>query len=235
VRPEACIEAQLHLARAAGAQTEIGTTVLELAKEGGAVRIVTNRGELCAKRVVLAAGAWNPELASGWYANLRITRQVLFWFTATDPALWDQRRCPVFIWTNGARTEDLVYGFPMADARRRIKIGSETSQTYRGDLLDMPPVSEAETEWIYRTHVAPRLNGVDLPCVEAKTCRYTEAPDYRFIIDRHPTIAAVTVVSACSGHGFKHSAALGEAIAEMIVGERATQQLSRFAIERLQP
>jgi glycine/D-amino acid oxidase-like deaminating enzyme len=71
--------------------------------------------------------------------------------------------------------------------------------------------------------------------VEAKTCRYTEAPDYRFIIDRHPTIAAVTVVSACSGHGFKHSAALGEAIAEMIVGERATQQLSRFAIERLQP
>ena len=38
----------------------------------------------------------------------------------------------------------------------------------------------------------------------------------RFIVDAHPAMDRVTVISACSGHGFKHSAAIGEAVAEQI-------------------
>jgi glycine/D-amino acid oxidase-like deaminating enzyme len=35
-------------------------------------------------------------------------------------------------------------------------------------------------------------------------------------------------VSACSGHGFKHSAALGEALAERVLQDRSTIDLTQF-------
>ena len=50
------------------------------------------------------------------------------------------------------------------------------------------------------------------------TCLYTSAPRAAFRIGAHRDSAAITVVSACSGHGFKHSPALGEALAEQVGG-----------------
>jgi glycine/D-amino acid oxidase-like deaminating enzyme len=40
--------------------------------------------------------------------------------------------------------------------------------------------------------------------------------------------------SACSGHGFKHGAALGEAIAAQLAGDLAKAKLLPFALSRLQ-
>jgi sarcosine oxidase len=39
------------------------------------------------------------------------------------------------------------------------------------------------------------------------------------VIDRLPASERVIAVSPCSGHGFKHSAAIGEAVAQMALGE----------------
>lgn len=208
VRPEACIEAQLLLAHRAGATTEFGVVAEDFVQEIDGVRVITDRGDFLARRVVVAAGAWLPKLIGGVFAQLKVSRQVLFWFTVTDPDLWDKRTCPIFIWANGTRPEDLIYGVPMARPTPRIKVGSETGLAYTDDLAEVPPVTEAEKELIYRTHVAPRLNGVDLPCAEAKTCLYTEAPH-------------------------NHSAALGEAIANKIAGDLAKVKLLPFALSRL--
>jgi len=59
---------------------------------------------------------------------------------------------------------------------------------------------------------------------------YNAADPGRFMIGPHPRVAGVTVVSACSGHGFKHSAAIGESVAQSIVGETPTCSLEAFAI-----
>lgn len=42
-------------------------------------------------------------------------------------------------------------------------------------------------------------------------------PDAGFIVDALPDCRGVLVASACSGHGFKHSAALGEMLAARAV------------------
>ncbi len=223
VRPEACIAAQLDLARRHGAQIETRTQLIELVEETGGVRVVTTNGDFCGKRAVLTAGAWLPKLAGERYRNLKVQRQVQFWFKVSDPSLW--RDCPIFIWTTGTRAEDLFYGFPMASSELRIKLASEQDR----DTTDpdaVAPVGDDEKRHIYETHIAPRLNGVTAECVDAATCLYTNAPDYQFIIEPHPSIAAITIVSACSGHGFKHSAGLGEAIAQWLTGERAKLPLS---------
>ncbi len=50
------------------------------------------------------------------------------------------------------------------------------------------------------------------------------------MIDRHPEHDSVLIVSACSGHGFKHSPAIGEATAQWLTGRDPDIDLSRFAL-----
>ena len=54
----------------------------------------------------------------------------------------------------------------------------------------------------------------------------------RFLVGPHPRVPGVTVVSACSGHGFKHSAGLGEAIAAEVLGETPFCDLGPFRVGR---
>ena len=42
----------------------------------------------------------------------------------------------------------------------------------------------------------------------------------------------MTVVSACSGHGFKHSAGIGEAVAQRLAEGRAQVDLAPFTLSR---
>jgi sarcosine oxidase len=94
-------------------------------------------------------------------------------------------------------------------------------------------VTAEESTAIYARHVAGRLRGVSAKVVDAKACLYTVTPDAGFIVDRAPGMDRVLVVSACSGHGFKHSAALGEAIAEQLVDGGSRIPLDAFALSRL--
>jgi sarcosine oxidase len=55
-------------------------------------------------------------------------------------------------------------------------------------------------------------------------------PDARFIIDRHPDHDRIIVASPCSGHGFKHSAGIGDVLAQMALGE-ATIRLNGTSVD----
>jgi sarcosine oxidase len=70
-------------------------------------------------------------------------------------------------------------------------------------------------------------------CVKTVPCLYAQTPDFHFLIDRHPSMDRVIVASPCSGHGFKHSAAIGEALAQWVLDGRASLDLTPFASTRL--
>jgi len=53
------------------------------------------------------------------------------------------------------------------------------------------------------------------------------------VIDTHPEMPRVIVASPCSGHGFKHSAAIGEALSEIIIDGASRLDLSAFKFTRL--
>ena len=63
-------------------------------------------------------------------------------------------------------------------------------------------------------------------------CLYTVAPGEDFIIGMHPDEPRIVLGSPCSGHGFKHSAAVGEALAEMALQGRSRFDLSPFRLGR---
>jgi sarcosine oxidase len=85
---------------------------------------------------------------------------------------------------------------------------------------------------MYRKHVQGRLAGANPRVAHTAACLYTVTPDRGFIIDRHPRHDRVFVISACSGHGFKHSAGIGDAVAERLTGGRNQVDLAPFSIAR---
>ncbi|NNM74833.1 N-methyl-L-tryptophan oxidase [Enterovirga aerilata] len=232
VYPERCIAAQLRLAGQAGATLRTGETVTSIAPSGSGVRVETDRDVYEAARAVLSAGAWSPGLAGTPLAHMTLHRQVLNWFESEDPTVYAPGRFPVFIWLHRGRDAH-SYGFPIPPGSEGLKIATENFER----RLDAPEeidrdVTEEEIEQVHAGYVADRFRGVTSRCLRAKTCFYTLAPDSRFAIDDHPENGRLLVVSACSGHGFKHSAAIGEAVAERVLDGRSRLDLSRFALPK---
>ena len=214
--PERCVGLQLRLARALGAVVRTGETVLSMTPSGSGVAVVTDKARIEAGRVVLAAGAWLPGLAGGAVPGVAtVQRQTLLWFDPDEPALYDPARCPPFIWMYGAREEDYLYGFPLLPGTTGVKAGSETYAGHIDPDQVNREVSAAEATASYEQHIAGRLRGIGNKLLKAKTCLYTVTPDAGFIVDRLGEDGRVLVASCCSGHGFKHSPALGEEMARL--------------------
>lgn len=95
-------------------------------------------------------------------------------------------------------------------------------------------VSPAQEREMYEQQVQGRIAGLTAKVVKSAVCAYTVTPDHHFIIDRHPTLQHTLVVSPCSGHGFKHSAALGEAFAQWCVKGESELDLSSFSLKRFE-
>ena len=239
VRPERCIEAQLTVARRHGAAVQGNTQVAGITRSGAGVCVQTTDGaRFHAAEAVLAAGTWSAGLLGGaadglLSPHMSIGRQVLHWFGVDAPGQYAPGRFPVFIWMHGNGPEDSMYGFPILPGSEGVKVAREqyTHVTADPDALDRS-VSQAEQAAMSAEHLAGRLPGLQGAPLRSVVCPYTNTPDGDFLIARDPGNDRVLLVSACSGHGFKHSAGLGEAVAATVVdGGRA---LSVFGAGRLQ-
>jgi sarcosine oxidase len=128
----------------------------------------------------------------------------------------------------------VIYGFPAIDGvAGGLKVATEQ---YDHPLKDPGVLSPASAEEIAAMHaglVASCLPGVGPRCVKAVPCLYTATPDFHFVLDRHPDMPGVTIASPCSGHGFKHSAAVGEGLAQRALGEAGSIDFGPFALARL--
>ena len=116
------------------------------------------------------------------------------------------------------------YGIPGSD-RRGFKIADDT----RGpdfDPTNGERVIDPETLKDIREYVAFRFPALrDAPLIETRVCQYEQTPDGHFIIDRHPTNENVWLLGGGSGHGFKHGPAIGEMMADLILGDREPEAI----------
>lgn len=223
LHPERCVGAQLSLARGLGAEIRATEPALAVEHIHGGVRVVTAEGVYEAARAVVAAGAWTASLLGGeWARVLTLYRQMLHWFTPDDPAALAPDRFPVFIWMYGAGEGDWFYGFPVVSDLGGVKVASEqfANASAAPERLDRTATRD-EGLAAHARHVAGRIDGLPARWLRSQACVYTCAPQSRFIIGPDSARENVIVVSACSGHGFKHSAAIGEAVAAWALeGER---------------
>ena len=227
--PEECIRAHLDLAGNAGADIRRNDPVLSWGASGTGLHIETEGGTYNVDRIIMCAGGWIKSLLSDMDVPLHIERQVNAWFR---PDVADDRftpeRCPVCVWEYAP--DDVLYGFP------DIGGGVKTGLHHSGDKVDHPDeldrhVHESDVERLRRhtNRLMPHACG---NVTATTTCFYTNTPDEHYLIDRHPGLDRVVFASACSGHGFKASSAVGEALVRMALGEKDAVDLSAFRMKR---
>ncbi len=231
-RPENCVTAQLRAAVARGADLKLGETVVSFRQDDGFATVTTDKQTYGAAQLIVAAGAWLPAmLKPALAANFMVTRQVLYWFRARSEAAHAQfapDRFPVYIWQIPAPQS--IYGFPATGGLDEgVKIATEQYDVATTPDSVSRTVPPEEVREMYETYVEPFFPGLSPVCVRSKVCLYTWVDKARFIIDRHPDHDRVIVASPCSGHGFKHSAGVGELLAQMALGE-AHRDIAMFRL-----
>ena len=230
VRPERCIDVQLRLAEQHGATLYKGETVTDIRSDAHGVTVTTDQRTLQADKLVVSAGNWAGGLLGAPFDRLlSVYRQQLFWF-ATEPDAQLVGASPTFILTHGQ--DQTNYGFPALPGEGSLKVATAQYHTASTpETLDRS-VSPAQAREMYEQQVQGRIAGLTAEVVKAAVCAYTVTPDHHFIIDEHPTLQHTLVVSPCSGHGFKHSAALGEAFAQWCMRGASELDLSSFSLKR---
>ena len=236
LRPEACVEVQLTQATQLGAKVVTCETVVDCKPmQDGTVEATTTTNTYSAAKGIVTVGPWMQKLLGESYAQyFKIYRQAMYWFgLASHAEQYSPERFPVFIWIAGNRPRDMMYGFPAVDGPHGgIKIAAEQyDATVDPDAVPRG-VGDAEISTMYAEYVAPHFPDVSGKCLRSATCLYTVTPDAKFIVDKFRGCENIVFASACSGHGFKHSAALGEALAVQALGQPSRIDLSGFSARR---
>lgn len=225
--PEKCVAAHLAGALKRGATIKTNSKVQSWSPARSGVEIKIGRAIHRAGRLIISAGAWLPQLARELNLPLKIERQVLLWFQALKPELFEPSRFPIHLWEH--EPGRFFYGFP--DLGTGVKIAFH----HTGDFTTPAAVDRdvhqedvtAMRELLQK--FLPEMNGEFL---RGTVCLYTNTPDGHFIIDHHPLHPQVIVASPCSGHGFKFAAAIGEWLADLATSAKPRLETNLFRFAR---
>lgn len=218
LEPEKCIQAYCSLAQRQGARLLYGERVRGWRPLTHGVEVVTESEErYLGGQLVLAAGPWMRQLVPQLQEVCVPERQVVGWFEVDDPRCFHPSRFPVFVMED--EEGHGYYGFPQFGTQEGFKIG--VYHHLRQPVMDPDVVDrdlrQADCE-VLRQPVRRFFPRADGRMKLYSTCLFTNTPDGHFIVDRHPLYPQVVLCSACSGHGFKMSSALGQVIASWVSG-----------------
>ena len=185
---ERAVEAQLAQARRHGADLHTGQPAERVEPRGDHVAVHTATSVFEARHVVLAAGPWTSELTpTGIGDALTVTRQVVQWYEADDPAVFAAERFPFVMWIRPTIQDYFaVFPTPPDSAVAGVKVlGEQFDHTTTPDTVDRT-VTTDETADFHRRLIAPSIDGITDRCVRAEVCLYTSTPDDHFVIDADP-------------------------------------------------
>ena len=236
--PELCIDSQLKLAERYGAEIRRNEKVVEIlpSDSNDKVTIRTEKGVVESGKVILTTGSWMAQFVEPEYSGLfKVHRQVLFWFNIDQEHIrdYDPKNSPVFVWIFEKGGEFGFYGFPSLDGKTIKVAGEQFSETTTPDSVNRE-VHENESREAYEKFIKNRLQGVSNVSPKSETCLYTTTPDSGFVIDFDPKHPQIIIASPCSGHGFKHSPAIGEVLAELAIDGKSKIDISEFSLDRFQ-
>ena len=222
--PEACIESHLLLAQRHGATLRLNEPISRWEVNGSGVNVATPQAAYHAARLVFTAGGWVQSLLPELNLPFTVERQILFWFDArANASLFGPERCPIHLWEYAPRR--FFYGFPDLGDGVKVARHHEGEKTSADSIRREVSSEEAASMREILRRFLPNADG---PLRSAVVCMYTNTPDEHFWIDWHPQFSQVLIASPCSGHGFKFSSAIGEAVCDLVMGGKSRLDLSLF-------
>ena len=240
--PEKIVSATAKLAEKHGATIKQYTEVTDIeVLPSTLVQVSTKNGEsYLARRIILSAGAWLPSLllksSLGSQSHrltkiaslLRPERQVVTWYEPLQgkSSHFLPQNHPVWVATFEGHH---YYGFPLLKGGSAgVKIGRYhhayeelSTEAALNDLNTRQKTNKNDQEFtdeFMRSIFGSSIN-MEKPALKMSTCIFTNTPDEHFIVDPCPdqNFPQISLISACSGHGFKFSSVLGEIMSEFIL------------------
>jgi len=229
LKVERCVLAHLEAARQCGAEFRFGSPVSLRRAEGNGIVIGTEDGEVfrCAKHII-TAGPWAPALLADLKIGLPVRRKHLYWYPAADADYRQDRGCPTFLYE---MPQGVYYGFPQIDALG-VKVAEHSGGEVIRDPLNDPRELDAADLARVEQFLARQMPGVTRQLGRRSVCFYTMSPDEHFIVDESPNYPHNFFAAGLSGHGFKFTSVLGEALAELALEGRTALPIGFLSLAR---
>jgi len=196
--------------QANGANVRENTRVAKVDPSSGAVTL-ENGDTLSADRVVVTAGAWTLGLLPGLATSLTTYRTAVAYLTPPEDLRPHWEKGPAILDVGGT-----VDGYVLPPARGTgLKVGAGVHKyTAEPDQDRSPKDGEGLT---LRNYFSPPFARIEeYGVADVVTCAYTFTSDEHFFVKE---MGKVVAISACSGHGYKFGAVVGEKIAEGLLVE----------------
>jgi sarcosine oxidase len=159
-------------------------------------------------------------------------RQILTWFKSPTPEPFAPNRFPAFV--RELADETIGFGIPdMGDGLIKVGIHHGDGEIVHPDSMDRSVQRRdyETTEWFAAAYIDGLLPSV----AKATVCLYTNSPDSHFVVGQVPGIPNVTIVSPCSGHGFKFAPLIGEIAADLALKGGTDYAIEMFSPNRFAP
>jgi sarcosine oxidase len=224
LRPEPIVSLQISAAKQLGATVVTDCTVERLSQENGWMIIGMGDHQIKARHAVIAAGRWAGEiLGPPFDGRLTVAEQRTFSFRQDGSARYQSDNFPALMWFRSAADDQCITVFPQSHDGAVSFFVEDTDAAAN--------VDDAARDFFERD-VRPFFSGISPRMAGSDLCYYTTTPDGGFIVDRHPNHDRLLVLSACSGHGFKHSLGVGELAAQLLLGEDTFVDVAPFSTRR---
>jgi glycine/D-amino acid oxidase-like deaminating enzyme len=223
------VESGRVIARLAAEARAVGVEIVENAgaarpefAAGRCIGITAESGSWKADRVLLAAGAWTPELLPELPAVMWATAQTVVHFQPQDARPYTPPAFPVW----GADIGKTGwYGFP-ANAAGLVKVANHgPGRRVSAAEARVWPEGEEQRYCDFLRQTFPAL--ADAPVHSTRVCLYCDTFDGAFWIDHAPNHPGLIVAAGDSGHAFKFTPVLGGLIAD-VVEEKPNPWASRY-------
>ena len=224
---EECVKAHARTAQQNGAIMNTGESAFRWGSNGSTVFVESDRGHYEAGTLIITAGAWAGSLLRGLPVELHVLRKVQVWMATEQGSYCDS---PVFYFD---RSEGAFYGCRTAEPGL-VKVARHTG----GEPVDDPSlvrrVVDADDLRPISNFAASTMTGFSPTPVRASTCLYTMSADGHFIVDQHPEHENVYFAAGLSGHGFKFTNVLGQALSDFAMHGNTELPVGFLSLKRFE-
>lgn len=228
LRVEDCVRAQIDEAIRHAAEILAEERVLGWSSDGSSVVVRTDRSEYSAASLVITAGAWASQCLADLGLPLKVVRKFVGWFPIRDGRFGIDEGMPTYFFELPQGT---FYGFPSLDGRS-AKLAEHSGGQPVSDPGQVDRAMHESDLTRLADFIQANLPGLNTSPVQHSVCLYTLTPDQHFIIDKHPRWDNVAIAAGFSGHGFKFTPVVGQALAELVLTGTTTLPIQFLGLGR---
>ncbi|CAL4113994.1 unnamed protein product, partial [Meganyctiphanes norvegica] len=225
-----CVHSYSHLFIANGGKILDSWPVTEIIPDSSHgssnVEIVGPLGQIRATAMVICPGAWANNILPliGIHLPLRVEKILVQYWRLVEPNV------PKYVLLDHSSQENRCYGLPDVDYPGYMKVCFHGGPVVDPNQCEHGDLSKVRTNM--KRYISQYFPCLDPNCAIEEPCMYTIAPDWNFVLDRHPVHQNIVFAAGFSGTGFKLAPACGEALARLICGEPLDLDFSAFGLNR---